>query len=78
MTTRELLNKATQANFLFGNHMVWKHSEGWSATDITTGEYFLDMEDWARRKKHMTDKTGRNYWTDVEEMLKQLEKQYVK
>lgn len=74
MTTRELLNKSTQANFLIGKHMVWKHSQGWSATDISTGEYFLDMEDWDNRKTHITDKRLRNYWTDVEEMLKQLEK----
>lgn len=72
MTTRELLNSCEQANFLLGKYMIWKHSEGWSATNIRTGEYFTDVFDWEDRKKHVTDKTGRNYWTDIEVMLKHL------
>lgn len=75
MNVKDLLNNAEQANFLIGRFMVWKHSQGWSATDIKTGEYFLDIEDWYRRKKHLTDATGRNYWTDIEELLSHLEKQ---
>lgn len=74
MTVKDLLNKSKAANFLIGNYMVWKHSEGWSASDITTNEYFIDMQDWDERKEHMTDETGRNYWTNVDELLKQLEK----
>lgn len=74
MTVKDLLNNCEQANFLIGNYMVWKHSEGWSATNIKTEEYFLDMEDWHYRKEHMSDATGRNYWTDIDAMLKELEK----
>lgn len=72
MKTRDLLNNAHQANFLIGNYMVWKHEQGWSATNIKTGEYFLDIFDWDDRKVHVTDGTGRNYWRDVEEMLQHL------
>lgn len=74
MKVKDLLNNSKAANFLIGNFMVWKHSQGWSASDITTNEYFLDMQDWDERKEHMSDATGRNYWTDVDAMLKELEK----
>lgn len=72
MTIKDFLNHAEQGNFIFAGYMVWKHEQGWSATNIRTGEYFLDPFDWDDRKKHVEDSTGRNYWRDVEEMLQHL------
>lgn len=74
MTVTDLLNQSKAAHFFVGDYMVWKHSEGWSVTNINTNEYFRDMEDWDRRKEHVVDSTGKNYWTSLDEMLKQLEK----
>lgn len=73
MTVKDFLNKSYQGNFLIGRFMVWKHEQGWSATDIKTKEYFLDARDWDKRKEHVSDATGRNYWRDIEDMLKELE-----
>lgn len=75
MNAKDLLNKAREANFLIGKFSVWKHSEGWSATDITTNEYFLDVEDWEYNKEHVSDSTGKNYWENIEDLLKHLDKQ---
>ncbi|CAN5115874.1 hypothetical protein BH09PAT1_BH09PAT1_8420 [soil metagenome] len=74
MTVKDLLNNSKTATFLIGNYMVWKHSQGWSASDITTDEYFLDMQDWDENKKHMPNTKGTNYWTDIDAMLRELEK----
>lgn len=74
MTIKEFLNKSDSGSFIFENYMVWKHEQGWSATNIKTGEYFLDIFEWDDRKTHVEDEVGRNYWPDVEKMLQQLEK----
>jgi hypothetical protein len=75
MTAKDFLNEASQANFLIGKFMVWKHEQGWSATNIKTGEYFEDFYEWRRNKQHLADKTGRNYWEDIDTLLVELEKE---
>lgn len=72
MTTKEFLNAAEQGNFLIGDYMIWKHSQGWSAIKINTGQYFMNAEDWIYNRELHTDETGRNYWTDIEVLLQKL------
>ena len=74
MTPKEFLDKAQQANILIGSYMVWKHEQGWSATNIRTGEYFKDFYDWSANKKHLADETGKNYWKTIDALLVELGK----